>query len=129
MCRVNGTETITIIKEEPTVENNSNNNGKVNAFGFLYRTRIVIKKGESVIVNLSVLFCIIALLFAPWLVAIGALVALLLGYRFSIDRNAAGFTSDFGRIFKDATDNVKNVVENVKNAQDTPDDREHNDQA
>ncbi len=94
------------------MENNSY--GKNNAFGFLYRTRIVIKKGESVIINLSILFSVIALLFAPWLVVAGVIIALLLGYRFSIDRNAAGFTSDFGRMFRDAADNVKNVVENVK---------------
>jgi hypothetical protein len=39
-----------------------------------------------------VLFSILALLFAPWVVVIGAIVALILGYRFAIDRNAAGFS-------------------------------------
>ena len=62
---------------------------------------------------MSILFGIISLLCAPWLVVIGALVALLLGYRFSIDRNATAFDKDFENVVKDAANNVKNVVENV----------------
>jgi len=114
------------------MENNTNNNEKTGVFNFLYRTRIVILKGESTIVNLSILFSVIALIFAPWLVIIGALVALLLGYRFSISRNAAGFATDFGHIVKDATDNVRNVVENVKSSQektDSQDSGDHDQQA
>ncbi len=99
------------------MDNNTNtNNGKTGLFSLLYRTRIMIKKGESTIVNLSVLFSIIALLCAPWLVIIGAIVALALGYRFSIQRNAEGFAKDFEHVVKDAADNVKNVVEHVKDS-------------
>jgi hypothetical protein len=113
------------------MENNTNNSGKTGVFSFLYRTRLVISKGQTTIVNLSVLFCLIALLVAPWLVIIGVIVALLLGYRFSIDRNAAGFSQDFGRIFKDAAGNVKsaveNVVENVKDGKGEAETRENRD--
>jgi hypothetical protein len=96
------------------MENNtSSSNGKHGFFSLLYRTRVIIMKGDTTILNVSILFGIISLLCAPWLVVIGALVALLLGYRFSIDRNAAAFDKDFENVVKDAASNVKNVVENV----------------
>ena len=59
------------------MENNTaNNNGKTGFFSLLYRTRLVITKGDTTILNLSVLFSVISLLCAPWLVVIGAIVAL-----------------------------------------------------
>ncbi|MCE5344113.1 MAG: DUF4342 domain-containing protein [Eubacteriales bacterium] len=105
------------------MENNTQTNGneKTGLFSFLYRTRIVVSKGETTIVNLSVLFSIIALLCAPWLVVIGAIVALVLGYRFSISHNAAGFAKDFEHVVKDAASNVKHAVENVTNKKETTD--------
>ena len=98
------------------MENNTQNNGseKSGLFSLLYRTRIVVTKGETTIVNLSILFCLIALLCAPWVVIIGAIVGLVLGYRFAISRNAAGFAKDIEHAFKNAADNVRNVVEKVK---------------
>ena len=96
------------------MENNTNQtNNKGGFFSMMYRTRIVITKGENTILNLSVLFSIISLLCAPWLVVVGAIVALALGYKFAIDRNAAAFDKDFEHVVKDAAENVKQVVENV----------------
>ena len=110
------------------METNNNNQEKTGVFSLLYRTRIQITKGESIIVNLSVLFCIIALLCAPWLVIIGAIVALILGYRFSVQRNAPGFAKDFEHVVKDAADNVKTVVDNVtKKAESTHEEETHSD--
>ena len=105
------------------MENNTNNTStnKGGFFSLLYRTRIMITKGETTIVNLSLLFCIISLLFAPWLVVIGAIIALVLGYKFAIDRNAKGFDKDFEHIVKDAAHNVKQVVENVTDSNETKD--------
>jgi len=101
------------------MENNSSNqnNGKTGIFSFLYRTRVVITKEDATVINLSILFIIISLLFAPWVVILGAVAALALGYHFAIDRNAAGFNGDFSRVVKNAADSVKNVVENVRNSQ------------
>lgn len=99
-----------------TQTNNTNTTNNVNKPGFFnlaYRTRLVIRKGEATIVNLSMLFSVISLLCAPWLVIIGAIVALLLGYRYSIERNAPAFDKDFEHLVKDAADNVKHAVENV----------------
>jgi len=97
------------------MENNTNtqNTGKSGFFSILYRTRLMLRKGDVTIMNLSILFAVIALLCAPWLVIGGAIVALLLGYRFSIDRNAVGFDKDFEHVVKDAANNVKQVVEDV----------------
>ena len=95
------------------MENNSNRNGKTGFFSILYRTRLMMTKGETIILNLSLLFSIIALLCAPWLVIVGAIVALVLGYRFAIERNAAAFDKDFEHVVKDAANNVKSAVENV----------------
>ena len=92
---------------------NNNNTSKPGFFNLAYRTRLVIRKGEATIVNLSMIFSVISLLCAPWLVIIGAIVALLLGYRFSIDRNATAFDKDFENVVKDAANNVKSAVENV----------------
>ncbi|HPS80303.1 MAG TPA: hypothetical protein PLP25_00405, partial [Candidatus Limiplasma sp.] len=60
------------------MENNTNantqNNGKPGFFSLLYRTRLMLRKGDVTILNLSVLFSIISLLCAPWLVIVGAIV-------------------------------------------------------
>lgn len=83
-----------------------------NIFSTLYRTRIKVTKDSTTIINLSLLFTIVSALLAIWLVVIGAVVALLLGYRFSIQKNAPEFTGDFKEIVEDAGDNVKEVVRN-----------------
>ena len=97
------------------MENNTNTN-KNGFFGILYRTRILITKGDTSIINLSVLFSVISLLCAPWLVVGGAIAAVLLGYKFAIERNAAAFDKDFENVVKDAANNVKHAVENVTNS-------------
>ena len=95
---------------------NTNNTSKNSFFSILYRTRLMILKGDTTIVNLSLLFSIIALLCAPWLVIVGAIVALVLGYRFSFERNAPAFDKDFEHMVKDAASNVKHAVEDVTGA-------------
>ena len=45
-------------------------------FDALFRFRVVMRKGDVTVLNLSVLFLIFALFTAPWLVVIGTLVAL-----------------------------------------------------
>ena len=89
-------------------------NGSTRKSGFftaLYRTRILVSKGETPVLNLSVLFSVISLLCAPWLVIIGAIVALLMGYRFGIDREGHGFTEDFDTMVRGAAGNVKQAVD------------------
>lgn len=82
-----------------------------NFFKVMYRTRIVIKRGDMQIINLSLLFSLIALLTAPWLVIIGALVALVMGYHISIDRSSVGFEGSFEEVFQNSKRNVQNIFE------------------
>lgn len=60
-------------------------------FSTLYRNRIKVDRSGTPIVNLSLLFCLIAALTAPWLVLGSAIAALALGYKFSYEQDAAGF--------------------------------------
>lgn len=82
-----------------------------NWFSVLYRTRIRVDKEDISIVNLSLLFCLLAVLSAPWLVVGGAIAALVLGYRFSIQKNAPGFSGDFDEVVRDAARNVQSAVD------------------
>ena len=84
-----------------------------NWFSVLYRTRIRADKGETPIANLSLLFCILAVLSAPWLAAAGVIAALLLGYQFSIQKSAPGFSGDLDEVVRDAARNVKSAVDQV----------------
>ena len=89
-------------------------------FSFLYRTRVKIFKGSTAIMNLSLLFTLLSLIFAPWLVVIGSVAALVLGYRFSFTRNDPTFSDSFQSVVHQAAGNVKNAVDSFspKNAQD-----------
>lgn len=81
-----------------------------NIFSKLYRTRIKVTKDSTTIINLSLAFSIVSALLAIWLVVIGVVVALLLGYRFSIQKDAPEFSGDLKEVVDDAADNVKDVV-------------------
>lgn len=81
-----------------------------NIFSKLYRTRIKVTKDSTTIINLSLAFSIVSALLAIWLVVIGVVVALLLGYRFSIQKEAPEFSGDLKEVVDDAADNVKDVV-------------------
>lgn len=94
---------------------NTQNEGRSGGhwFSILYRTRVKVSKGDIPIINLSLLFSILALISAPWLVVVGFIVALALGYRFGIERGARGFASDFQEVVRDAAGNVKSAVDSV----------------
>lgn len=89
------------------METNQKKNGSF--FKVMYRTRVKIRRGDMPILNLSLLFSIISLLSAPWLVVIGVLVALVLGYRLSIDRSGEGFEDSFEEMVENSRRNVRKV--------------------
>ncbi len=93
--------------------NEQGHSGGNGVFSFLYRTRLRVDKGPTPILNLSLIFTLLAVISAPWLAIGGLIVALVLGYRFSIERNAKGFTGDFQDVVKDAAGNVKAAVDSV----------------
>lgn len=82
-------------------------------FSFLYCNRVKVSKGSTPILNLSLAFGLLTLLTAPWLVIGGVIVALMLGYKFGFERNAAGFSGDFDTVVKGAASNVRSVVDRV----------------
>ncbi len=88
------------------------------AFSFLYRTRIKVDKGNTPILNLSLIFSILAVVSAPWLAVAGLIVALVLGYRFSIEKNAKGFADNFQDVVRGAAGNVKAAVDSVVKEED-----------
>ncbi|MBN1778224.1 MAG: DUF4342 domain-containing protein [Clostridiales bacterium] len=88
------------------MEEKKNNGG---FFRAMYATRIKIRRGDMPILNLSVLFSIIALITAPWLVISGLLVALIMGYRVSIDNSGKGFESSFEEVVENSKKNVQKV--------------------
>ncbi len=80
-------------------------------FGKLYRFRLKVKKDDTIIVNLSLLFSIVALLVSPHLVLIGLVLALILGYRISFDKKDPAFvTANLERMVRHAGENVRESV-------------------
>ncbi|MBQ8150079.1 MAG: DUF4342 domain-containing protein [Clostridia bacterium] len=90
-----------------------NTEKKNGIFSFLYCNRVKVNKGSTPILNLSLLFSILGVLTAPWLVVAGVIVALALGYKFAFERNAAGFSNDFDQVVKGAATNVRTVMDSV----------------
>ena len=91
---------------------------KTGIFATLYCTRINVRKDNATIANLSLLFGLIALLTAPWLVIGGVIAALALGYKFSVGRNDEGFNGDFDTVVEQAGQNIRTTVERVTNPGD-----------
>ena len=84
---------------------------KNNWFSFLYRTRVKVCKADTTILNLSLIFSLLAVSTAPWLAVAGLIIALALGYRFSIEKNAPQFSGDFDEMMRDAAQNVKDALD------------------
>jgi uncharacterized protein YjbJ (UPF0337 family) len=88
---------------------------------FLFGNRIIITRETKTIANLPLLVGIIAALFAIRLTVFAVIIALILGYRFSIQKNASesfdaavqDATEKVKTAVKDATDKVKNTVANA----------------
>ena len=99
---------------------------KNSIFTFLYCNRVKVTKASTPIINLSLVFCILAVLTAPWLVVIGVVAALVLGYKFGYQRNAADFSGDFDAVVKNAAGNVRAVVDNVTDKFDGDNDNDNN---
>ena len=81
--------------------------GQTRWFSFLYRTRVMVHQGDIPIVALLVAVS------APWVAVAGLAVALALGYRIHVERNAPGFSGDFQQVVHDAAEHVKAAVDKV----------------
>ena len=88
-----------------------NKKGFMNFMTRLYQFRLKVKKGSITILNMSMLFSILAILISPHLVIIGAILMLILGYHVSFDKRDPDFASDnLERMVRNAGENVKDAV-------------------
>ena len=86
---------------------------KTNTMNFLhkcYRARVKVRKEETVILNVSALFAALSLLISPHLVLIGAIVCLVLGYKFTFEKHDHDFDGE------NLEKTVRNAAENVKHS-------------
>ena len=78
----------------------------------LYRFRLKVKKGDTAIVNVSVLFMLVVLFTAPHICIIGLIAALALGYSIHFVRNSKEFAGEhFDDMVRSAGQNVQRTVE------------------
>lgn len=89
------------------------NNNSGNIFTKLYRTRCMVTKGDTTILNLSALFTLVAVLTAPWVAVVFVICGLVLGYRFHIRKHDAAFDESIDAVVKNAASNVQSTVQNV----------------
>ena len=81
---------------------------------FLYCLRVKVSKGDVPILNLSILFLALTLLFSPWPLIIGLVCSLLLGYRIRFERDSADFSGEtLESVVKNAGKNMKDSVYHV----------------
>ena len=98
-------------------ENGKKNETKEKALGFLqklYRSRVKIRKGDTSIVNVSVLFAALSLLLAPHMTIAGIIVSMILGYQFSFTGMDPDFASEnLEKMVRSAAQNAKSSVSSV----------------
>ena len=117
------------ILEHETKVNTTSKGKHKNIFYLLYRLRLKIRKDNIVIINLSALFLIFALLFAPWVVIVGILFALVMGYHIRIDRKSKEFEDvSLEDTIKHASENIKHTVDNIIRESAKDDDDEETDE-
>ena len=100
---------------------NANTTYRNSFTAFLFGNRVIITKGTKTTANLPILAGIIVALCAIRLTVFAVIIALLLGYRFSIqkctsesfDAAVQDATEKAKTAVKDATEKVKNTVANV----------------
>lgn len=79
-----------------------------------FRARVKIRREETVILNISSLFAVLSLLISPHLVILGAILALVLGYKVSFDKHDHDFDGEnLERTVRNAAENVKHSVNDL----------------
>ena len=76
-----------------------------------FRARVKVRRENTRILNISALFAALTLLISPHIVVIGAIIALVLGYKFSFDKHDHAFDGEnLERTVRNAAENVKTSV-------------------
>ena len=105
--------------QEPQANSNKKGGKFMNFIQKMIRTRIKVRKGDTLIINLSVLFVVAAALLmglhrAFGIAAIGLILGLMMGYQINIDNNDEAFTQEkVEKIVRNAADNVKKTVNGI----------------
>ena len=108
--------------DEKEGNNNMNQNTKkgetkekaLNLLQKLYRSRVKIRKGDTNIFNVSVLFAGLCLLLAPHMTIAGIIVSMILGYQFSFTGMDPDFAAEnLEKMVKSAAQNAKSSVSSV----------------
>lgn len=90
----------------------SHQNGFLHFINKLYRARVKIARQSIPILNISLLFTIVAALISPHLLILSAILILLLGYRVSFEKSDPDFAGEnMDRMVKNAASNVRNTVD------------------
>ena len=111
----------------PETQMNGNKKGGkfMNFIQKMLRTRIKVRKGDTPIINLSVLFVVGAALLmglhrAFGIAALGLILGLMMGYQINIDNNDEAFTQEkVEKIVRNAADNVKKTVNGISRESNT----------
>lgn len=76
-----------------------------------FRARVKIRREDTIILNVSMLFAVLAVLISPHIVIIGVIIALVLGYKISFDKHDHAFDGEnLERTVRNAAENVKASV-------------------
>lgn len=77
----------------------------------LYRARVRIFRNSTPVLNLSLLFALVAAMFSPHLLILSVVMVLVLGYRVSFVKNDPDFAGEnMERMVKNAASNVRSTV-------------------
>ena len=100
--------------QRETTGSNRNHRGLMGVISRMYQARVKVRKGNIVILNLSLLFSLLSLLISPHLVLAGVILMLILGYKVSFERRDADFASDnLEKMVRNAAQNVKESVSSM----------------
>ena len=101
-------------KKQTKTESSNRRERRNGLFQRLYRTRLKVAKGELPIANLSSLFCIACILFAPHMSIAAAIAALALGYKLNVVRDDPDFSGEnLDAMVRNAAENVKSSVSDI----------------
>lgn len=99
-------------KKASTAAASKSKGGFMHFINKLYRARVKVARQSIPILNISLLFTLVAALISPHLLILSAILILLLGYRVSFDKDDADFAGEnMDRMVKNAASNVRSTVD------------------
>ena len=99
---------------EGTAKKGETKEKALNLLQKLYRCRVKIRKGDTNIFNVSVLFAGLCLILAPHMTIAGVILSMILGYQFSFSKMDPDFeTENLEKMVKNAAQNAKSSVSSV----------------